>query len=53
MLVLSGKAIDTLLGYRLFDVNYEDGLFLYDVKKEGLNLNSVKEIWKNIVILEL
>ncbi len=29
------KAIGTSLGYRLFDVDYEDGSFLYDVKQEG------------------
>ena len=29
------KAIGTSLGYRLFDVDYEDDSFLYDVKQEG------------------
>ena len=29
------KAIGTTLGYRLFDVDYEEASFLYDVKQEG------------------
>ena len=29
------KAIGTSLGYRLFDVDYEVGSFLYDVKQQG------------------
>jgi hypothetical protein len=29
------EAIGTSLGYRMFDVDYEDGSFLYDVKQEG------------------
>jgi hypothetical protein len=29
------KSIGTTLGYRLFDVDYEEGSFLYDVKQEG------------------
>jgi len=29
------KTIGTTLGYRLFDVEYEEGSFLYDVKQEG------------------
>jgi hypothetical protein len=29
------EAIGTSLGYRLFDVKYENGSFLYDVKQEG------------------
>ena len=29
------KSIGTTLGYRLFDVDYEEGTFLYDVKQEG------------------
>jgi len=30
-----GKSIGTTLGYRLFDVKYEDGSFLYDVRQQG------------------
>jgi hypothetical protein len=29
------KAVGTSLGYRVFDVKYEDGSFLYDVRQEG------------------
>lgn len=29
------KLIGTTLGYRLFDVKYEDGSFLYDVRQDG------------------
>ena len=29
------RTIGTTLGYRLFDVKYEDGSFLYDVRQEG------------------
>ena len=29
------KAIGTTLGYRLFNVDYEDGSFVYDVQQEG------------------
>lgn len=29
------KSIGTTFGYRLFDVDYEDGTFLYDVQQEG------------------
>ena len=32
------KAIGTALGYRLFNVDYEDGTFLYDVQQEGWDL---------------
>ena len=31
-------AISTSLGYRVFDVDYEDGSFVYDVKQEGWGL---------------
>lgn len=29
------KSIGTTLGYRMFDVDYENGTFVYDVKQEG------------------
>lgn len=29
------KSIGTTLGYRLFDVKYEEGTFFYDLKQEG------------------
>lgn len=32
------KSIDTTLGYRLYDVDYRDGDYLYDVKNSGLML---------------
>lgn len=32
------KSIGTTIGYRMFDVDYEKGGFLYDVRQEGLQL---------------
>jgi len=29
------KTVGALVGYRMFDVDYEDGSFLYDVRQEG------------------
>ena len=32
------EAIGTAIGYRLFDVDYEDGGFLFDVRQQGLQM---------------
>ena len=32
------KSIGTTIGYRMFDVDYEDNGFVYDVRQQGLQL---------------